>query len=84
MIHLLLCKFGGCQLDSFTAIGDSGTQEEGAQMLLDRARTDVEVSGDLFVAAPLREQAQYLFIARRYLDCIQIDHDLAPAMSSER
>jgi hypothetical protein len=47
-------------------------------MLLDRAWTDVEVFGYLFVAAPLREQAQDFSVAWSDFDGVKIDHESAP------
>jgi len=44
-------------------------------MLLDRARTDVEVFGYLLVAAPLREKAQNFSIAWGDFDGVKIDHE---------
>jgi hypothetical protein len=43
-------------------------------VLLHRARTNVELPGNLFVAASLHQQIQDLLVARRDFDLRQIDH----------
>ena len=70
-MHLLLFEYGGGQDDALASLLDSGAQEQGPEVLLDRARADSQFSGDLFVAAALHQQLQNILIAAGDLDVIE-------------
>src|SRR5678815_1629825 len=74
MFHLLLAKHRRRQLHPFSAVPDTCPQEKRPQVLLYRARADLQLCRDLFVAAALYQQLQDLFIARCNLDLVQAQH----------
>src|SRR6478752_10618896 len=74
MFHLLLGKHRRRQLHPFSAVPDTRPQEKRPQVLLYRARADLQLRRDLFVAAALYQQLQDLFIARCNLDLVQAQH----------
>ena len=39
--------------------------------------TDIQPACNLLVAAALYEQTEHLLVARRYLDLVEVDHNLA-------
>jgi hypothetical protein len=43
-------------------------------VLFDGPGADVQVTGDLFVAASLNEQTQHLLVTRSDFDFIEVDH----------
>jgi hypothetical protein len=75
MIHLLLFKYGSCQDDALAALFDSCSQEQCAQVLFHRAGADIEFRADFFIAAALHQQLQYLLIAARDFDVVEIKHN---------
>jgi hypothetical protein len=54
---LLLFKKRGCQHHPLPSLLDSRPQEERSQVLLDGARTDLQLGGNVFVTATLYEQS---------------------------
>jgi hypothetical protein len=63
MIHLLLFENGGCQNDALAPLPDSSSQKQRAQVLFHGSRADIQFCGDLFVAAAVHQQPQYLLIS---------------------
>jgi hypothetical protein len=57
-----------------SALADSSTQEQRAQMLFHSPRTDVKLNRNFLVAATLHEQVQNLLVAGRHFDFIQMNH----------
>jgi hypothetical protein len=55
---------------------DAGPQKQGAEVLFNGARADVELSGDFFVAAARDQQLQNVLIAACDFDLLQINHRL--------
>jgi hypothetical protein len=69
-----LRKHGCGKLDSLAAIPNTGAEEKRTQVLFDRARANLQLARDFFIAAALHQQIQYLLIAGRDLDFIKINH----------
>jgi hypothetical protein len=71
---LLFLKHRGSEFHAFSAIPDSCTQKERAQMLFHGAGTDIQLLRNVFVATALHKQLQNLFIARSDFDFVKIGH----------
>jgi hypothetical protein len=59
---------------SLPALGNSGAEEQSAQVLFHRPGTDAELAGYFLIAATLRKQSQNFFVAGRNFDGVQVDH----------
>jgi hypothetical protein len=77
MCHLLLGEHRGCEFYPFSSITDSSPKEKGAQVLLHRPRTNVQLRRDFLVAASFHQQLQHLAVARRNLDLGQDQHEVS-------
>jgi hypothetical protein len=69
----------GGKLHAFAAVCDSGPQEQCSQVLLYRARADVELFCDFLVAAPLHQQVENLLVSASYFDPGKIHHRFSSA-----
>jgi hypothetical protein len=65
---------GGGEFDPLAAFLDPGTQKQRPQVLLNRARADVQLPRNFFVAAALDQQLEHLLIAWRNFDFIDVHH----------
>src|SRR5579862_611308 len=74
IILLLLLIHGGGEPYALAPLGDARPQEQCAQVLLYGSRADVQLLGNLFVAATLHQQVQDVFIAMGDFDFVEINH----------
>jgi hypothetical protein len=72
LFPLLSLEDGGRELHALAPILDSGSQEQRAKMLFHGPGADVQLLGDLLVAAAFDQKVQNLFVASRDLDIAEI------------
>jgi hypothetical protein len=71
---VLLFKHRSRKNHAFSALLDSSSKKQRAQMLLDSSRTDFELCANFFVAAAFNQQQQNLAIAAGNFDLVEVDH----------
>jgi hypothetical protein len=77
-LPLLSLENGSREFHALAAIFDSRSQKQRTQMLFHGAGADVQLRGDVLVAASFDKQLENLFIALRNLDVAEIQHEIFP------